>query len=1364
MMSKCSRVFGMVWAFVSLSVVASDWPQWRYDAGRSAHSPEVLPDQLQLVWQKTFSQRVQVWDDPLNHDLMTYDKILEPIVAGDLMYVSFNDSDKVVAYHIETGLEKWRFYTDGPVRFSPVAWEDYLYFVSDDGYLYCVEADDGELVWKFRGAPGNLKVIGNERVISAWPARGGPVIRDDVLYFAASIWPFMGTFIYALDPDTGGVEWVNDGTSAQYIKQPHNAPSFAGVAPQGAFVATEDYLIVPGGRSVPAVFDRSNGEFKYFHLADGGKGNGGSFVAANEHHFFAHTRLRGVRAYDLEKGDQTRFLVNEPVLDGEVIYAGSDYDIREARWSQTQGLMSSAKSAKTKGETALKKARREKDPKKAKKAIADAEKAIVKAEKRIERLKPLVAAADIEWRDGWKGQLIQAYTAENELLWELEADATGDLIKAGNRLYAAGESMLAAFELSEDSQMPPTKIWEHPVKGTAQRLLAANGQLFAVTLEGAIMAFADREPEPESESEATVVDATEDSRSRWAIFETLVDGLESKEGYAICYGLEDPRVLEILLRDTEFHVIGLDPDADRIDLMRREFDDKLAVYGQRLALHQGDALSFGAPPYMASLVVIGSEWMENVQDETYLESAYASVRPYGGVLWVAGANDQLQDMRSEIEAMGLEKAAVDVVSLTLAHGSGGSRKGLSNLGSILQLTREGALPGAADWTHQYGDIGNTLKSDDQRVKLPLGLLWFGGSSNMDSLPRHGHGPPEQVVAGRTIIEGMDNLSARDVYTGRVIWKREIENLDTYGIYFNETYADTPLSTNYNQVHIPGANGRGSNYVATEDKVYVALEDYCQVLDARTGETVNYIRLPLKQGGAVRPRWGFIGVYDDILIGGHDFAHFSKKAKVKWENGYAPIEDLSASDGLIAFDRQTGEKLWQIAPRHSFIHNGIVAGNGRIYCLDKLPKSAEGKLSRRGKVKPDTYRVLALDARTGETLWELSGEVFGTWLGYSEEYDILLQAGARASDRLADEVGTGMMAYQGRTGRVVWKDLERKYTGPCILHNELILTAANSYKDSAGAFRLLDGAPHLIVNPLTGQKEPWLFTRAYGCNTAVAGEHMMTFRSGAAGFYDLAGQSGTGNLGGFRSSCTSNLVIANGVLNAPDYTRTCSCGYQNQTSLALIHMPDVEMWTYSKLGSDAKKGTFVKRAGINLGAPGDRRADDGTLWLEFPDKGSDSPEIPVVIEGENAKFFLNHSARFEGQGLTWVAASGVEDVEMVLVNPELGSVDEDDDLNQSAGEEETVVEDEEGDVRLYTVRLHFSEPRKLNPGERVFHVSLQGQSVLENFDIVKETGAPRRALVKEFAGVEIGQTLKVQLSRGSSTKAGPVLSGLELSVE
>src|SRR5438309_11268011 len=126
----------------------------------------------------------------------------------------------------------------------------------------------------------------------------------------------------------------------------------------------------------------------------------------------------------------------------------------------------------------------------------------------------------------------------------------------------------------------------------------------------------------------------------------------------------------------------------------------------------------------------------------------------------------------------------------------------------------------------------------------------------------------------------------------------------------------------------------------------------------------------------------------------------------------------------------------------------------------------------------------------------------------------------------------------------------------------------SLKDQS-AGELLTGACRMRTDPLTGLPVEWSWVRSYGCNTPMASEHLLTFRSGAAGYFDLCGDGGTGNLGGFRSSCTNNLVVAGGLLTAPDYTRTCTCSYQNQTSLALVPMPEAEMWTF--YGKQTVKG-------------------------------------------------------------------------------------------------------------------------------------------------------------------------------------------------
>src|SRR5690606_2932839 len=112
------------------------------------------------------------------------------------LIVGFNDRDRVAAFDTQTGREVWSVFTDGPVRLPPAGWKDNVYFVSDDGTLYCVDTAEGAVRWKLQGAPGSQKAIGNERLTSCWPARGGPVVRDEKVYFAASIWPMMGTFLY----------------------------------------------------------------------------------------------------------------------------------------------------------------------------------------------------------------------------------------------------------------------------------------------------------------------------------------------------------------------------------------------------------------------------------------------------------------------------------------------------------------------------------------------------------------------------------------------------------------------------------------------------------------------------------------------------------------------------------------------------------------------------------------------------------------------------------------------------------------------------------------------------------------------------------------------------------------------------------------------------------------------------------------------------------------------------------------------------------------------------------------------------------------------------------------------------------------
>ena len=255
----------------------NDWPQWRFDSGRTGASPVEIgaAGELHLQWTRQLAELEPAFQD----GRLQFDRGYEPVVLGKRMFVGSSHDDSVIALDTDTGKLLWRFITDGPVRFAPVAWEGGVYFGSDDGHLYCVSVEDGSLRWKFKAVPSDRQVFGNRRLISTWPVRGGPVLRDGRVYFAAGVWSFEGVFVYALDAKTGKQLWLNDDCGYIYGVHPHNAVAFGGLAPQGYLLINGDELIVPSSSAYPAKFDLQTGKLIDFKLPAAGRKPGGWFVA-----------------------------------------------------------------------------------------------------------------------------------------------------------------------------------------------------------------------------------------------------------------------------------------------------------------------------------------------------------------------------------------------------------------------------------------------------------------------------------------------------------------------------------------------------------------------------------------------------------------------------------------------------------------------------------------------------------------------------------------------------------------------------------------------------------------------------------------------------------------------------------------------------------------------------------------------------------------------------------------------------------------------------------------------------------------------------------------------------------------------------
>lgn len=287
--------FAVMLGAISLASGA-DWPQYRSDAARSGYTSERLPEKLSLAWvQRSPHAPTPAWP---RDDRMQFDRAFDVVVADGRLFYGRSTDCRIIALDAASGRECWSFFTGGPVRFAPAVWKEKVFAVSDDGYLYSLNAVDGSLIQKWRGGPSDEMILGNGRMVSRWPARGGPVIRDGVVYFAAGIWQADGVFLQAIDAASGEVLWRNDSAGRIYMPQPHGgANADSGVSAQGYLVATAEQLLVPTGRAVPAAFSRHDGDFLFYHLQANGHVGGTQTVVAGPSFY------NGGIAFRLTSGD-----------------------------------------------------------------------------------------------------------------------------------------------------------------------------------------------------------------------------------------------------------------------------------------------------------------------------------------------------------------------------------------------------------------------------------------------------------------------------------------------------------------------------------------------------------------------------------------------------------------------------------------------------------------------------------------------------------------------------------------------------------------------------------------------------------------------------------------------------------------------------------------------------------------------------------------------------------------------------------------------------------------------------------------------------------------------------------------------------
>ena len=539
-------------AFVSANMllctnIRADWPMVRGDAARSGYSPATEPigAGMALQWVRTTDQAPRpAWPGSAR---IRGDRAPHLVSAAGKLFFGSSADCCIYALSADTGREIWSFATEAPVRFAPVLWKDAagkwrVLAVSDDGVLYCLDSNSGKLLWSRRGGPEKRMLLGNGRMISRHPARGGPVVKDNVVYFGAGIWPSEGIWIYALNANDGKTIWCNSDSGSILMPQPHGgAMARSGITAQGYFAADDEQLFVPTGRAVPAAFDRKTGKLQYFHLQRYGK-LGGSSVAVAGKHLVNNTAVFDART-------------------GKLAFGGIDASVMAAT---PEGIVYYADD---KGD----------DDNDGRICLLDSSRPIVTKEVVRQGKKKTVRAPSAKWSVDAPG-------------------GGGSLIVAGGKVVSGGAGKVTVVDIKAKKA-----IWSSQVRGEALSLAVAGGKLFASTDKGAIYCFgagskgrdvaADRQAQPYGDNIAMAARA-----------KAILEKTGVREGYCVDLACGDGALSYELARQSKLKIYAVDSDGTAVAAARKKLRSA-GLYGTRVTVHIADPKSTPYPNYFADLAV-----------------------------------------------------------------------------------------------------------------------------------------------------------------------------------------------------------------------------------------------------------------------------------------------------------------------------------------------------------------------------------------------------------------------------------------------------------------------------------------------------------------------------------------------------------------------------------------------------------------------------------------------------------------------------------------------------------------------------------------------------------------------------------------
>ena len=932
-----------------------DWLMWRADAQRSGVTAASLPDSLHLLWSRELPKVRPAWE---NEERLHFDASYHPVVIGKNLIVASPNDGSVAAFQTDTGSELWRFYTNGPVRVAPAASsKGSVYIGSDDGYLYCLDSQSGKQLWKLRAAPEERSEyyhLGNSRLVSFWPVRGGPVVSEDekTVYFGSGIWPSMGVFVYAADANTGKMRWLaRDAHFLPDTRIDHNYLHEAGISPQGHLAIAGETLVVANGRSMPARLDLRTGELLHFVQ---GYRNGDSRVTVSGN--LALVGSRGIM--DLKTGLEVGAA---PFLEaGKDAPQGWDWSKKD----QFEGPFYRYKFFKGCDYRSV-----------LENGIAYG------AENGVVYTYDLAGGKITRYDAKDAGRVLKPVRLELPLLWkyqgrtgEKNAQSTpNSLVKAGDQLYTHFDNTLIALKIHPSGgKNAPELVWSMKLPETPLELVAGDDKLFAVGESGAIHCLGGAKPTSVTRYQIDETSDVNETGINRAAQLLAASGVSA--GYALVLGIKNGALVKDLLEDSNLSVIAIDSDLGKMTDLRR----RLSVDGPWQERFQGiaaDPERIEIAPFLASLIT------SELPRETCDGRVFEMLRPYGGVAC-------------------FEKPARD-----------------DNSPDFLIERRKGALPGSANWTHETGDAARTYFSRDKRVKSPLAILWYGDGEDYGFHKRkdYGHGVKPMVAGGRLFALQIASqmMHAVDAYTGRLLWKCKVDDSARYAAWPDALYVAQGRSIDV----IDAATGetRDTWRIDFGDAPEVKMDTPVNATDIRVTEKTVLAGLRFNNEHKVeKGRWDsrFVAVFD--RASGEQL--WSRRAAQRYStaavaiakdtiyciDSHSPVsifdmrkgDDRKKADQLkstiLALEAKTGREKW------NYILDNPPAELRSIHFLglrtadDWLACSTDKNLVIAGK----NSRTVALDLDTGKLIWErnskgqqpliIAGDTFFNQVGHTYE--------------------------------------------------------------------------------------------------------------------------------------------------------------------------------------------------------------------------------------------------------------------------------------------------------------------------------------------------------------------------------------------